>query len=53
MRSATRLACSAGLSTIVQPDASTGASFQSTLLIGLFQGMIDGDDADRLLAACR
>ncbi len=41
IRRAARLASSAGLSTIVQPDASAGASFHSTLLIGLFHGMID------------
>jgi hypothetical protein len=41
MRRATRLASSAGLSTMVQPEASTGASFHSTLLIGPFQGMIE------------
>ena len=39
-RSATRLASSAGLSTIVQPVASTGAIFQMALLTGRFHGTI-------------
>jgi len=40
MRSAARLASSAGLSTIVQPVASTGAIFQMALLTGRFHGTI-------------
>ena len=40
MRSAARLASSAGLSTIVQPVASAGAIFQIALLTGRFHGTI-------------
>ena len=32
--------CSAGLSTLQQPAASTGASFQAAISSGKFQGMI-------------
>jgi hypothetical protein len=32
--------CSAGLSTIVQPAASAGASFQAAIMSGKFHGMI-------------
>src|SRR5262249_48424705 len=39
-RSATRLASSAGLSTMVQPGASTGPIFHTALLTGRFHGTI-------------
>ena len=52
-RSAESGVCSAGLSTIVQPAASAGASFQAAIISGKFHGMIWPDDADRLAHACR
>jgi len=39
-RSAESGVCSAGFSTIVQPAASAGASFQAAIISGKFQGMI-------------
>ena len=39
-RSAVSGVCSAGLSTIVLPAASAGASFQAAISSGKFQGMI-------------
>ncbi len=39
-RSAVSGVCSAGLRTMVQPVASTGASFQTAISSGKFQGMI-------------